>query len=322
MVNVVVLDGYTLNPGDLSWETLEKLGNCRIYDRTAPADIISRAADAEIVLVNKVIMNRRELEQLPRLKYIGVLATGYNVVDVTAAKERGITVTNIPAYSTASVAQQVFAHLLNLTMHVAPHAQAVRSGRWGNSVDFCFWDFPLIELQDLTLGIIGCGRIGQETAKIARAFGMKVIGCGRNAASSAAVRAPDSAIEMVPLDTLFKNADVITLHCPLTAGNRQMINAGKLSLMKKNALLINTSRGALIDETALADALNNGIIAGAGLDVLSSEPPAPDNPLLTAKNCSITPHIAWATLASRQRLLNTAVENIQNFLNGTVKNQV
>lgn len=263
MINITVLDGYTLNPGDLSWDGLKKLGNCNIYERTLPDKVVSRSIDSEILLVNKIIMSRQVLEQLLHVRYIGVLATGYNVVDIKAAEERGIAVTNIPTYGTASVAQMVFAHLLNLTQHVAHHAQAVSSGRWESCQDFCFWDFPLIELRDLTLGIIGCGRIGQETAKIGRAFGMKTIGFDKYPPK-------DEEIEMVPLDELLKNSDVVTLHCPLTEENLRMINATNLKLMKDKAFLINTSRGLLVDEFALADALNNSIIAGAGLDVLST----------------------------------------------------
>jgi len=317
VVKIVVLDGYTLNPGDLDWSGLRALGECEIHDRTPPDQVLARAAGAPIVLTNKTVLSREIIAPLPDLKYIGVLATGYNVVDVAAAKERGIPVTNIPTYGTASVAQMVFAHLLHLTQRVADHAQSVRAGDWARSPDFCYWRHPLVELAGLTMGIVGFGRIGRETGNAARAFGMKVIYHD--------VFAPKVSVEegvAVDLDTLFRESDVVSLHCPLTAENHGLVNRARLALMKPTAFLINTSRGPLVDEPALADALNAGRIAGAGLDVLCVEPPRADNPLLTAKNCFITPHIAWATRAARARLLDTVVANVRAFLAGEPQNVV
>ncbi|HOK78054.1 MAG TPA: D-2-hydroxyacid dehydrogenase [Verrucomicrobiota bacterium] len=316
-MRIVVLDGYTLNPGDLDWSPLESLGSCTIYPRTSPDQVLGRAMGAEIILTNKTILNRDTIVQLSTLRYIGVLATGYNVVDVAAAKQRGIIVTNVPTYGTASVAQMVFAHLLNLTQHVAAHAESVRAGDWTRSEDFCYWRFQLVELAGLTMGIVGFGRIGRETGKLARAFGMKVIYHDVFAAS-----VPAEEGTAVDLDTLFCESDVVSLHCPLTDTNRGLVNAARLNLMKPTAFLINTSRGPLVEESALAEALNSGRIAGAGLDVLCVEPPSPDNPLLTAKNCFITPHIAWATRAARQRLLETAVANVRAFVQGKPENVV
>ncbi len=315
MPSITVLDAYTLNPGDLSWAELQKLGDCQIYDRSSDEEVLPRAQQAEILLINKIKMSRTVLQQLPRLKYIGVLATGYNVVDVAAARDLGITVTNIPTYGTTSVAQMVFAHLLNLTQNVAQHAQAVRDGRWSSCPDFCFWDSPLIELHGLTLGIIGCGRIGRETAKIGRAFGMKTVGYDQFPVN-------DPEIRMLDMEEVFKVSDVLSLHCPLTESNHHLVNAERLSLMKPEAFLINTSRGPLIDEQALACALNEKRLAGAGLDVLGVEPPLTENPLLKARNCFVTPHISWATRSARSRLLDTAVANVQNFLQGNPVNQV
>lgn len=316
-MNIVVLDGYALNPGDLSWEGLERLGNCTVYDRTPPERTVERAAAAPVVLTNKTVLDGDIIEQLPELTYIGVLATGYNVVDVQTAADRDIVVTNVPSYGTESVAQMVFAHILNLTQGVAHHAQTVREGRWARADDFCYWDTPLVELQGRVLGIVGLGRIGRAVARIGSAFGMRVLGYDVAATGSVpGVEQTDS------LEALLRDADVISLHCPLTDANRRMIDAARLALMKPDALLINTSRGPLIDETALADALNRGAIAGAGLDVLAAEPADPDNPLIAAKNCFITPHIAWATRAARQRLLDTAVENLAAFLAGRPRNRV
>jgi len=317
MSRIVVLDGYTLNPGDLSWEELEELGECSVYDRSSPKEVLNRAAGAEIILVNKIELSSDMIERLGSLKYIGVTATGYNIVDVEAARRRGIPVTNVPTYGTDSVAQMVFAHLLNLTQNVAHHAQTVRDGRWCSSEDFCYWDTPLIELAGLTMGIIGFGRIGRATAKLALAFGMKVIAYD--------VKPPKKMPEggrPAKLQDVFRLADVVSLHCPLTPQTQNMVNERNLALMKKTAFLINTSRGPLIDEQALADALNNSQIAGAGLDVLTSEPPDEKNPLLRANNCHITPHIAWATRAARNRLLNEAVENVAAFLAGESRNVV
>lgn len=316
-MRIVVLDGFTLNPGDLSWEGLERLGDCRIYHRSVPEDVMKRARDAEIVITNKIVLSAEMIEQLPELRYIGVTATGYNIVDVEAACRRGIPVTNVPTYGTDSVAQMVFAHLLNLTQNVAHHAQTVRDGRWCSSEDFCYWDTPLIELAGLTMGIIGFGRIGRATAKLANAFGMKVI-----AYDVAAPAGMPEGCEMVKLADVFRRADVVSLHCPLTPETENLVNEQNLAMMKKTAFLINTSRGPLVDEQALADALNSSRIAGAGLDVLAVEPPLEHNPLLKAENCHITPHIAWATRAARSRLLDAAVENVAAFIEGKPQNVV
>jgi glycerate dehydrogenase len=318
-MRIVVLDGYTLNPGDLSWADLEALGEVTLHDRTTAGEehVVDRAADAEIVLTNKTALSREIIGRLPRLQYIGVLATGYNVVDLDAARQRNLPVTNVPDYATPSVVQMVFAHLLNLTLHVSAHGQGVCSGRWTHSSDFCYWDFPLIELAGLTMGVIGFGRIGRATAGVARAFGMKVL------AHDATLPAdPPDGVQFVALEDLLRGSDVVSLHCPLTPTTTHLINAERLALMKSSALLINTSRGPLVDEAALANALNTGRLAGAGLDVLAVEPPSADNPLLTAKGCCLTPHIAWATRAARQRLLDVAVENVRAFLAGTLRNVV
>ena len=316
-MNIVVLDGYTLNPGDLSWEGLEKLGDVTLYDRTPPDLTVERAAEAETVLTNKTVLSREIIEQLPKMKYIGVLATGYNVVDVEAARERNIPVANVPVYGTRSVAQMVFAHVLNLAQHVVHHAETVREGRWTASEDFCYWDYPMMELVDLTMGIVGLGRIGQATAQLAQAFGMKVLAYDVVAPSPV----PDG-MEMADLDRIFRESDVVSLHCPLTPDNEKLVNAERLALMKKTAFLVNTSRGPLIDEEALVDALNREALAGAALDVLAVEPPKADNPLMTAKNCFVTPHIAWATHSARARLMNTAVENVAAFMDGKPQNVV
>lgn len=316
-MNIVVLDGYTLNPGDLSWSGLEALGACTIHDRTAADQIVERAREADIVLTNKTPLTGATLAQLPGLRAICVLATGYNVVDVEAASERGIPVMNVPAYSTQSVAQIVFAHLLNLVQPVALHAKTVREGRWAACQDFCYWDAPLMELAGLTLGIVGFGSIGQAVARIAQAFGMQVLAYSRTPR-----QIPGLAVTMTGLEELLRESDVVTLHCPLTPQTQGMINADSLATMKPTAFLINTGRGPLIDEKALAEALDSGRLAGAGLDVLSSEPPRPDNPLLTARNCHITPHIAWATRAARQRLMDTVVANVRQFQDGHAQNVV
>ncbi|MEN6492961.1 MAG: D-2-hydroxyacid dehydrogenase [Thermoguttaceae bacterium] len=315
-MQIVVLDGYTLNPGDLCWEELKALGATTIYDRSAAEEIVPRAKEAQIVLTNKAVLSREVIGQLPKLKYVGVLATGYNVVDVEAARERGILVANVPTYGSASVAQMVFAHLLNLTQRVAHHALTVAEGRWTKSVDWCYWDYPLVELAGQTMGIVGFGRIGQATARVAVALGMSVV------AYDARPIAPSPGVRGANLETLFRESDVVSLHCPLTPQTERLINRDRLALMKPSALLINTSRGGLVDEQALADALNHGQLAGAGLDVLSSEPPCAENPLLTAKNCFITPHIAWATRAARQRLLNIVVGNLRTYLAGQPENVV
>lgn len=316
-MNIVVLDGYTLNPGDLNWDELQALGPGEIFDRTPPGEVAARAAQAEIVITNKAILHRAQIEALPKLKYIGVTATGYNVVDIDAAKERGIVVCNVPLYGTRSVAQHTVALLLELTQHVGHHAQSVRDGRWVRSQDWCYWDKPLIELDGLTMGIVGYGRIGQATARLAEAFGMKVL---TTPSSSGKPREPQ--VGVVSLDQLFSESDVVSLHCPLTPETKHLVNAPRLARMKPTAFLLNTSRGPLIDEAALADALNTGRIAAAALDVLSAEPPPADNPLLMAKNCLITPHNAWAMRAARARLMKTSVDNVRAFLAGQPQNVV
>lgn len=317
MLKIVVLDGFTLNPGDLSWKGLEELGECAIYDRSAPDEVIARCDGAEIIITNKVVISAETIDRLSKLRYIGVTATGYNIVDVDAARRRDVTVTNVPTYGTASVAQMVFAHLLNLTQNVAHHARTVSDGRWCSSKDFCYWDTPLVELTSKTMGIIGFGRIGRATARLARAFGMKVIAYD-------VIAPPDmpEGCEMVTLEDIFRRGDVVSLHCPLTPQTQNIVNQENLARMKKNAFLINTSRGPLIDERALADALEDGRIAGAGLDVLAVEPPDERNPLLKARNCYISPHIAWATRDARERLLNASVENVAAFLAGKMQNVV
>lgn len=316
-MQMVVLDGYTLNPGDLSWQPLEDLGHCTVYDRTLTELVVPRAAEAEILLTNKTKISRHTIRELDRLQYVGVLATGHDIVDLDAAHQRGIVVTNVPSYGTASVVQMVFAHLLNLTVHLGDHANGVRGGRWCQSPDWCYWDSPLVEISGLTLGIVGFGRIGRATAAVAKAFGMKVLACDAERPTHA-----PSDVEWTDLEDLLRRSDVVSLHCPLTAATRHMIDRRRLTLMKPTALLINTSRGPLVDEDALAEALGSGHIAGAGLDVLSVEPPPCDNPLLTAATCCITPHIAWATRAARQRLLTVAAENVRSYLAGRPQNVV
>ena len=314
---VVVLDGYTLNPGDLNWEPLQKLGDCVIHDRTPPDQIVGRAAQAEIIITNKVVLSREQIQQLRKLRYIGVTATGYNIIDVEAARERGVVVTNVPAYGTRSVAQHTFALLLELTQRAGHHAQTVRESRWVRSIDWSYWDHPLVELDSLTMGIVGFGRIGQAVGQLASAFGMKVI---TTASSSGKPRPPGVAV--ATLDELFRKSDVISLHCPLTPETRHLVNTQRLAQMKPTAFLLNTSRGPLVDESALAGALNRDQLAGAGLDVLAAEPPLADNPLLSAKNCIITPHIAWATIAARTRLMEVAAANLKAFLGGKPQNVV
>ena len=321
MKKIVVLDGYTLNPGDLTWKGMESLGKCTVYNRTPPEEVVPRAQDSEIVLTNKTVLSSGVINQLPKLRYIGVLATGYNVVDTETAHTRSIPVTNVPAYGTQSVAQMVFAHLLNLAQHVAHHAETVKCGRWTSNPDFCYWDMPLIELAGLTMGIIGFGRIGRVVANLAMAFGMKVIAYDIVTPSKMPGGFPGEC-QFVKMDDIFRISDVISLHCPLTPQTKNIINKERLERMKKTAFLINTSRGPLVDEQALAQALNNERIGGAGLDVLSGEPPEKNNPLLKAKNCFITPHIAWATRAARERLLKIAVDNVASFLEGTPQNVV
>lgn len=314
--NIVVLDGYTLVADDLNWQDLQALGMVSVYDRSSDDEIVSRSQNADAVLINKVAISAETINQLPRLRYIGVTATGTNIVDVPAAKARDIIVTNVPGYATPSVAQTVFAHLLNLAQRVEFHAEAVRRGRWSSSPDFCFWETPQIEIAGLTMGIVGFGAIGREVAKIALAFGMKVLATSR----SNSARSDD--VTMVDLDTLFSTADVVSLHCPLTPHTTAIVNRKRLDMMKRSAFLINTGRGPLIDEPALVEALTAGRIAGAGLDVLSQEPPPADHPLLKAPNCFITPHFAWATRAARERLMHEAVENVAAYLGGHPRNVV
>ena len=316
-MKIVVLDGYTLNPGDLSWEGLQALGETEIHDYSAPDEIVPRAQGAELIMPNKAVISKEVIDQLPDLKYIGVQATGYNIIDIETAAERGIVVTNIPTYGTPSVAQMVFAHVLNLTQRVAHHDDTVKEGRWTSSRDFCYWDFPLLELMDLTMGIVGYGRIGQRTGEIASAFGMKLL------VHDEYIKPEDHPnAEFASVEEVFKRSDVISLHCPLTPETEKLANAARLAMMKETAFLVNTSRGPLVDDQALADALNAGTIAGAGLDVLTVEPPPTDNPLMKAKNCYITPHIAWATRSARSRLLDTLVENAKAFIDGKPQNVV
>lgn len=323
MSKAVILDGYTLNPGDLDWKPLQELADFEIYDRTtysieeAPL-IIERAKDAEVILTNKTPLTKEILDELPMLKYIGVLATGYNVVDVEAAKERNITVTNIPSYGTDTVAQAAIALLLELCHRTGDHSNAVKNGEWTNSPDFCFWNHPIIELSGKTMGIIGYGQIGQTTSRIAQAFGMKVLAYNRTREKVIETE----SVRYATLEVLYREADVIMLHCPLTEENKGFINKEAIEQMKDGVLIVNNARGALINEADLADALNRGKVAGAGLDVVSEEPISEDNPLLKAKNCIITPHIAWASLEARQRLLNIAVENLSKYLEGNPINVV
>ena len=316
-MKIVILDGYSANPGDLSWKELEELGTLTVYDRTKSNETVARAADAEIVLTNKVILNSEVIAQLPHLKYIGVLATGYNVVDIKAAHERGIVVTNVPAYSTESVAQMVFAHLLTVTNRTEHYAIQNRDGRWSSNPDFCYWDFPHMELAGKTFGIVGLGNIGQRVAQIALAFGMKV-----KAVTSKAQAALPDGIEKVSLEELLASADVLSLHCPLTDSTRHMMNAATLQQMKPSAILINTGRGPLVDDQAVADALAKGTIAAYCADVVTEEPPKPDNPLLQQPNAFITPHIAWASMEARVRLLKVAIDNVSSFLNGKPQNVI
>lgn len=317
-LKIVVLDGYTLNPGDLSWKDLEALGTVKIYDRTHPGEVVERATGAQIVLTNKTVLDGEALSQLPDLKYIGVLATGYNVVNLEAARRQGITVTNIPAYSTDSVAQMVFAHLLNITQRVGHYAEEVASGHWTKQADFSYWNTPLVELAGKTLGVIGLGHTGMATARIALAFGMQVLAYTSKSAAElpAGIRKADS------LEQVFSDSNVVSLHCPLTETTKNLVNMERLKLMKREAVLINTGRGGLVNETDLAEALEKGLLAAAGVDVLSSEPPVPGHPLVGVKNCFITPHIAWATFEARQRLMGQAVRNIEAFLSGQPINTV
>lgn len=316
-MKIVNLDGYTTNPGDLSWEQFNKYGEFTVYERTSPEQIIERAKDADCLIINKSVITEEMLDKMPKLKYIGLQSTGYNIIDCNAARERGIVVSNIPAYSTNEVAQLVFALILEITNRVALHSDAVHNGEWCDCPDFCFWKAPLEELNGKTIGIIGFGSIGQRVKNIASAFGMRVL-----------VNTPHpnfekfNDVEFCTLDELLNNSDIITCHCPLTEQTKGLINEQNLSKMKATAILINTSRGPVVDDKALADALNCGKIKAAGLDVLTIEPPTKDNPLLFAKNCVITPHIAWAAIETRARLLKILEENLKAFLDGRPQNVV
>lgn len=322
-MDIVVLDGYTLNPGDISWDGLASLGNLKVYDRTAydisgANLIVERAKDADVVFTNKTPITREILARLPKLKFIGVLATGYNVVDLEAARERGIPVSNIPAYGTDAVAQMTIALLLEMCNHVGIHSESVFKGQWTNNEDFCYWNKSLIELAGKTMGIVGFGQIGQATANIALALGMDILVNSR----SKMKELEGERVRFVDLETLFKDSDVISLHCPLTETNKGMINKGSISKMRDGVMIINTARGGLVVDEDLADALNRGKVAGAALDVVSQEPIHADNPLLKAKNCIITPHIAWAPVEARQRLMDIAVDNLRKFLEGNPINVV
>jgi glycerate dehydrogenase len=317
-MKIVVLDGYTLNPGDLSWDVLKKIGDVTIYDRTPTDKIVERAAGAEIVYTNKTPLNREVLNQLASLKYIGVLATGYNIVDTEAAKENGVIVTNVPGYGTDSVAQLTFALLLELCHRVQYLSDSVMQGKWAQSVDFCYWDYPLVELSGKTMGFIGFGNIGRKVADIATAFGMNIIGNDKFETD----QSHRTNFRWADVNQLLEQSDVVSIHCPLFPETKGLINKERLSMMKKSAFLLNTSRGPVIVDEDLAEALNNGTIAGAGIDVLSFEPPLINNPLFKAKNCIITPHIAWATQEARTRLMNIAVSNLVAFKNGNPVNTV
>ena len=316
-MKIVVLDGFTLNPGDLSWEGLKKLGECQIFDRTKPEEVFDRISDVQVIITNKVVIDRSLINRLPVLKYIGVTATGYNVVDVQAASERNIAVTNIPAYSTDSVAQLVFSHILNVANRVELHSNSVRAGEWTTNPDFAYWKTPQMELAGKTLGIIGFGGIGRKVAEIAQALGMKVIFQNRSVKNNI----PKGMIQK-NLAEVFSESDFVSLNCPLTAENNAFVNKKLIETMKPSSVFINTGRGGLINEMDLAEALNSGRIAAACLDVLSTEPPSRQNALLHAKNCFITPHIAWASFEARQRLMNIAVENVKYFQQGIPNNIV
>ena len=316
-MKIVVLDGFTANPGDLSWDELEKLGDVTIYDRTQPSETVARATDAEIVLTNKVIIGREEMARLPHLLYIGVLATGYNVVDLEAAKERGIIVTNIPAYSTDSVAQMVFAHLLTVTNHTERFANENRQGRWSSNPDFCYYDEPIRELAGKTFGIVGLGNIGKRVAQIALAFGMKVA-----AFTSKPAESLPEGIQKTELKDLFQTSDVISLHCPLTPDTKHLINEETLRWIRPEAILINTGRGPLVDDNALASSLKAGGLKAYCADVMTEEPPKADNPLLQVQNAYLTPHVAWASYEARIRLIRIATDNVLHFINGKPQNVV
>ena len=316
-MKIVYTDAHTLNPGDLDWAPIQSLGDVTLYDRTRPDELVERVKDAQLVLVNKVKLTRETLSQLPNLRYIGVTATGYDIIDVAAARQQGIIVTNVKGYSTDSVAQLTFALLLELTHRAGRHSDSVQSGEWAASPDFSYWKSPLVELTGKTLGLVGYGDIGRRVASIGKAFGMNVLVHRRSTKAE-----PRENISLVDRETLFRQSDVVSLHCPATADTIGFVNRALLSRMKQTAWLLNTSRGSLLNEADVADALNTGQIAGAGLDVLSIEPPVPNNPLITAKNCIITPHIAWASFEARQRLMHLVADNIRAFLAGSPINTV
>ncbi len=317
-MNIVVLDGYTLNPGDLNWDGLKALGTLAVYDRTPPEKVVERAANAAIVFTNKTPLGADLINQLPELKFIGLLATGYNVVNTEVAKQKGIIVSNVPGYGTASVVQMTFALLLELCQHVQHHSNTVMNGKWSASPDFCYWDYPLVELENKTMGIIGFGDIGQKVADVATAFGMNIIADSRTQTD----QSHRKNFKWVGVEELLKQADVVSIHCPLTPETTGLINKANLLLMKPTAFIINTSRGPIIVDEDLAEALNNDVIAAAGLDVLSTEPPPKNNPLFNAKNCIITPHISWATREARARLMSIAVQNLEAYLEGNPVNVV
>ena len=316
-MKIVVLDGYSVNPGDMSWDGLKALGDVAVYDRTAPEEVIDRVGDAEVVITNKVALNGATLRALPSLKYVGVLATGYNIIDIATARELGVVVTNIPAYSTESVAQMVFAHLFNIVQRIDVYTAGIKDGEWCRCADFCYMKFPHMELAGKTIGVVGYGNIGSAVGRIAHAMGMDVV----TSSSKSADELPDY-VRKVGMDELFRCSDVVSLHCPLTPDTRNMVDAARLSMMKPTAIIINTGRGPLIDADALAHALDSGQIYAAGLDDMTTEPPRPDNPLLKARNCFMTPHIAWATIEARRRLMAIAFDNLKGFIEGKVVNNV
>lgn len=318
-MKIVILDGYAANPGDLSWDGLRELGELTVYDRTTPDQLLGRAEGAEVLLTNKVIINAKAMAALPQLRYVGVLATGYNVVDIEEAHRRGIVVTNIPAYSTMSVAQMVMAHLLNIASQVALHAEAVRQGEWQRNSDFSFTKAPLIELDGLTLGIVGLGNIGRQVARMAQAMGMRVMAVSSKSEGELNQMGIRKAKDY---EQLFSEADVVSLHCPLTDETRHLVNRERLALMKPTAILINTGRGPLLDEQAVAEALASGRLYAVGADVLTEEPPCKGSPLISAPRCHITPHIAWASVAARRRLIDIATDNVAAFLRGTAQNRI
>jgi glycerate dehydrogenase len=317
-MKIVILDGYTLNPGDLNWDGLKQLGDLTVYDRTPADKVVERASGAEIVFTNKTPVSEDALNHLPELKFIGVLATGYNIVNTEVAKQRGVIVSNVPGYGTTSVVQMTFALLLELCLHVQRHSDAVMDGKWARSADWCFWDYPLVELAGKTIGIIGFGRIGQQVGDVASAFGMNIIGSSRTQTDQSHRR----NFQWADVPQLLEQSDVVSIHCPLFPETKGLINKESLQRMKRSSFLLNTSRGPIIVDEDLADALNNDVIAGAGIDVLSVEPPSKDNPLFKAKNCIITPHIAWATKEARERLMDITVNNLTAFINGNPVNVV